>query len=172
MSWNAFRVTHPLPESQEAQPSGAAPGASPAAPQPYLIFRAHPARAFSSVPTHAVGMPVERRGHARAALRLPLRLTQVNHEPEPVPVTLLTRNISSTGVYFLVPKPIAEGAHLELEVALVERPLGRGGVRMATLARVVRIEPASEPGWYGVAATFEDLAFERDEALPARFHQD
>jgi hypothetical protein len=58
---------------------------------------------------------------------------------------------------------------LDLEVALVERPLGRGGVRMAAVAHVVRVEDGSEPGWHGIAATFDDMAFQRDEALPLRY---
>lgn len=107
--------------------------------------------------------------HPRAALRLPLRLTQVNQQREPVPVTLLTRNISSSGVYFLSPKRIEPGTAIELEVGLVERPLGKGGVRLRTLAHVVRTEESPEPGWHGMAARFDDIAFQRDEELPARF---
>jgi hypothetical protein len=34
---------------------------------------------------------------------------------------------------------------------------------------VVRAEEAPEPGWHGVAARFDDIAFQRDEELPARF---
>lgn len=104
-------------------------------------------RLFARVPTHSFGMALERRFHPRAALRLPLRLTEVNHVAEPVPITLLTKNISSSGVYFLAPKPIEPGTAIELEVGLVERPLGRGGVRMRTVAHVVRAEEAQEPGW-------------------------
>jgi hypothetical protein len=93
----------------------------------------------------------------------------VDSVPEQVPVTLLTRNISSSGVYFLAPKKLEPGMQIELEVALVERPLGRGGVRMAAIAHVVRSEETLEPGWHGVAATFDDMAFNRDEAVPRRF---
>ena len=126
-------------------------------------------RLFARVPTHSFGMALERRFHPRAALRLPLRLTGVDHVAEPVPITLLTKNISSSGVYFLAPKHIEPGTAIELEVGLVERPLGRGGVRMRTVAHVVRAEDASEPGWHGMAARFDDIAFQRDEALPPRF---
>lgn len=123
---------------------------------------------FGRVPTHAVRFPLERRFHARAALNLPLRLRRVGDQVEPTPVTLLTRNISSSGVFFLAPKPIAPGTAIELEVALVDRPLGQGSVRMSTAARVVRSEPAASPGWHGVAAMFDDIAFDRDEAVPER----
>jgi hypothetical protein len=123
---------------------------------------------FGRVPTHAVRFPLERRSHARAALNLPLRLHRVGGQLEPTPLTLLTRNISSSGVFFLAPKPIAPGTAIELEVALVDRPLGQGSVRMCTAAHVVRSEPASSPGWHAVAATFDDIAFDRDEAVPNR----
>ncbi len=124
---------------------------------------------FARVPTHSFGMALERRFHPRAALRLPLRLTEVNHESEPVPITLLTKNISSSGVYFLAPKRLEPGTAIELEVGLVERPLGRGGVQMRTVAHVVRTDKAPEPGWHGMAARFDDIAFQRDEELPPRF---
>lgn len=123
---------------------------------------------FSRIPTHAVRFPLERRVHARAALNLPLRLHRVGGEVEPTPLTLLTRNISSSGVFFLAPKSIAPGTSIELEVALVDRPLGQGSVRMCTAAHVVRSEPAASPGWHAVAATFDEIAFDRDEAVPDR----
>ena len=126
-------------------------------------------RGFARVPTHVVGFVDERRAYPRAALSLPLRLLRVAGQREPVPISLVTRNISSSGVYFLAPKNMEPGTAIELEIGLVERPLGRGGVRMRTVARVVRAEAATEPGWHAVAAQFDDIAFQRDEALPPRF---
>jgi len=123
------------------------------------------------VPTHVIGVPDERRRHARAYLCLPLRLTTVDAQPEPISVTLLTRNISSSGVCFLAPRRLEPGVPIELEVALVERPLGKGSVRMATAAQVVRAEPAATPGWHSIAVCFEDFDFRRDETLPRRFRQ-
>ena len=66
-------------------------------------------RRFVRVPTHAVGVHPEHRAYPRATLRLPLRLRSVNSVPEKFPITLVTRDISSTGVYFLCPKQIAPG---------------------------------------------------------------
>jgi hypothetical protein len=126
-------------------------------------------RIFPRVPTHAVAVAQERRAHPRAYLRLPLRLTRVGNRPEPLPVTLLTQNISSSGVFFLAPRNIPPGTAIELEVALVERPLGRGSVRMSTAAHVVRVTPTDTPGWHGLAATFDDFDFHRDEQIPERF---
>ena len=126
-------------------------------------------RRFARVPTHAVGVHPEHREYPRATLKLPLRLRSVNNVPEESPITLVTRDISSTGVYFLCPRPLAIGASLEIDVVLVSKPMGHGNVVLATKAHVQRYEPASMPGWYGVAASFDDVQFDRDDRVPTRF---
>jgi hypothetical protein len=126
-------------------------------------------RQFVRVPTHAVGVHPEHREYPRATLRLPLRLRSVNDIQERYPITLVTRDISSSGVFFLCPKALAAGTRIEIEIVLVSRPMGRGNVVVATAARVKRLEPAATPGWYGVAALFEDVVFDRDDRVPTRF---
>ena len=128
-------------------------------------------RGFPRVPTHVVGAPYERRLYPRAALHLPLRLKRVAGQREQSAVGLITKNISSSGVYFLCPRWIEPGTPIELEVGLVERPLGRGSVRMTTLAHVVRAEPCDTPGWHGLAASFDDITFQRDEPIPPSFQK-
>ena len=135
-------------------------------PAPQSVAR-HP---FALVPTHAVGVAEERRVSARAYLQLPLRLVGVAGRREAA-VTLVTRNISSSGVFFLSPRHIEPGTPIELEVGLIDRPFGRGSVRMATAARVVRVERASAPGWHGIAAAFDEFDFCRDESLPTRYQK-
>jgi hypothetical protein len=126
-------------------------------------------RRFARVPTHAIGVAEERRRNPRASLSLPLRLTRVGDVAEPIPVTLVTRNISSSGIYFLAPREIAPGTAIELEVALVDRPLGYGRVQMCTAAHIIRSEDTEMPGWRGYAASFDDFAIERDDSLPQRY---
>jgi PilZ domain len=126
-------------------------------------------RRFVRVPTHAVGVHPEHREYPRATLKLPLRLRSVNRVLEEFPVTLVTRDVSSTGVYFLCPKPLEAGASIELEIVLVSRPLGQGNVVVATMAHVQRTEPAATPNWYGIAASFDDMEFDRDDGVPSRF---
>src|SRR5215470_15896640 len=58
-------------------------------------------RRFARVPTHAVGVFHEQREYPRASLKLPLRLRSVENVTEKFPITLVTRDISSTGVFFL-----------------------------------------------------------------------
>jgi hypothetical protein len=127
-------------------------------------------RRFARVPTHAIGVAQDRRRSPRAYLSLPLRLTRVGDAVEPIPVTLVTRNISSSGVYFLAPREFAPGTAIELEVALVERPMGMGTVQMCTAAHIVRAEECDTPGWRGYAATFDDFALRRDDTLPERYN--
>ncbi|MGH9747391.1 MAG: PilZ domain-containing protein [Candidatus Acidiferrales bacterium] len=124
---------------------------------------------FERVPTHAIGVARERRCNPRAYLSLPLRLTRVGERVEPIPVVLVTRNISSSGVYFLAPCELQPGTAIELEVALVERPLGQGSVQMCTAAHIVRAENSDMPGWRGYAASFDDFAIRRDDVIPTRY---
>ena len=129
-------------------------------------------RRFARVPTHAVGTYPEHREYPRATLKLPLKLRSVNSVREEFPITLVTRNISPTGVYFLSPKQIPVGATIELEVVLVSRPMGRGNVVMVSVARVLRSEPAATPGWHGIAASYDEMEFDRDDGIPSRFLED
>jgi hypothetical protein len=126
-------------------------------------------RRFTRVPTHAIGVARERRRYPRASLCLPLRLIRVAEASEPIPITLVTRNISSSGIFFLAPRDLEPGTAVELEVALIERPLGQGRVQMCTAAHIVRAEDADTPGWRGYAASFDDFALERDDLIPLRY---
>jgi hypothetical protein len=167
----------PLRPVSEKRSMGIGPALVPLAPQvpgPFdlratpIAPEAHPRR-FVRVPTHAVGVHPEHREYPRATLKLPLKLRSVDSVAENVPVTLVTRDISSTGVYFLSPKPLSAGAAVELEIVLVIRPLGQGNVVLATRAHVQRVEAAAMPGWYGIAASYDDVQFDRDDSVPSRF---
>jgi hypothetical protein len=133
------------------------------------LLRAELPRRFIRVPTHAVGVHPEHREYPRASLNLPLKLRSVNGQFEDFPVTLVTRDISSTGVYFLCPKALPVDAAIELQIVLISRPLGQGNVVMASMAHVRRVHEAATPGWYGIAATFDDVTFDRDDFVPSRF---
>ena len=118
---------------------------------------------ISRVPTHTVGRHMERRSYVRARLTLPLRMLRIAGQRDSQSHSLHTRDISSSGVFFHYPQRIEPGTPIELEVLLVDRPFGRGSVRMCTMAHVIRTEDLDKPGWHGVAATFDDINFVRDE---------
>jgi len=159
-----------------AEPREAALGPQPVADAPRVpalrlapLLRPSQPRRFVRVPTHAVGVHPEHREYPRATLNLPLRLRCTGGVPEESPITLVTRDISSTGVYFLCPKQLIPGNSIELEIVLVSKPLGLGNVVVATMAHVCRAEAAAMPGWYGIAAAFDDVQFDRDDHIPSRF---
>jgi hypothetical protein len=172
---NRARHLLPLPQDNvtRTRPMLAAVPQVVARPAEPLRLTAHPSemqpRRFARVPTHAVGVHPDHREYPRATLKLPLRLRVINNIAEESPVTLVTRDISSTGVYFLCPRALPIGASLEIEVILVSKPMGHGNVVLATRAHVQRYEPASTPGWYGIAASFDDVQFDRDDRIPTRF---
>jgi hypothetical protein len=159
----------------KGQQAAASPLPETASPSPSVGTIAHSGkpgpRRFARVPTHAVGVAAERRRYPRAHLSLPLRLTRVGDDVEKVPVTLVTRDISSSGIFFFAPRDIRDGTAIELEVALIDRPLGFGRVQMCTSAHIVRSEDAEMPGWRGYAASFDDFALERDDVIPMRYRQ-
>jgi hypothetical protein len=113
----------------------------------------------------------ERRSYARAKLSLPLLVRRIAGRKERLAEPLRTTNISSSGVLFLCPQFIEPGTPVEIEVCLVDRPFGKGTVRMRTEAHIVRAEPSARPGWHALAAMFDDITFQREEALPARFQR-
>jgi hypothetical protein len=151
------------PAIPESQPAG-----TPAAPKLRVmpLLRKPQQRLFVRVPTHAVGVHQEQRECPRAALKLPLKLRSVAGRREAFPITLVTRDISSSGVFFLCPKALAPGVEIELDIVLVSRPLGYGNVVVSSRARVERAEAANMPGWHGIAASFDDFAFDRDDLIP------
>lgn len=135
---------------------------------PSWVTRAKP-RGILRVPTHAIRPVEERRTYTRAKLSLPLRVNRIAGQPEHKTQSLRTTNISSSGVLFLCPQRIEPGTPIEIEVCLLDRPFGRGSVRMMTEAHIVRADPAPRTGWHTLAVTFDDITFKRDEPLPSRF---
>ena len=120
-------------------------------------------RGINRVPTHTVGRARERRAYARARLLLPLRLERIAGQRHMQHYVLQTADISSSGLFFLSPLRIEAGTPIELEVKLIAQPVSRATVHMGAIAHVVRTETAEKPGWYGVAAAFDDISYRRDE---------
>ncbi|SRR5579883_1205241 len=122
-------------------------------------------RGINRVPTHTVGRAKERRAYVRARLALPLRLERIAGQRHTQHYFLQTTDISSSGLFFLAPLRIEAGTPIELVVKLIAQPAARATVHMSATAHVVRTLPAERPGWYGVAAAFDDISYRRDESL-------
>ena len=103
-----------------------------------------------------------RRTYPRLPLQFPVRLRKVGERDAGIAESLVTLNISSTGVCFLAPLRIEPKTPVELEIGLTDRPRGRERVRMHTTAHVVRVDSALRPGWHALAVTFDEITFERD----------
>ena len=162
----AFSVKAPSKQPQPAKPGSTSTGPALCCKP---LLRPELPRRFIRVPTHAVGVHPEHREYPRASLKLPLKLYSVDGIVEDFPITLVTRDVSSTGVYFLCPKQLPINAAIELQIVLISRPLGQGNVVMASNAHVRRIHPAAVPGWFGIAANFDEVSFDRDDFVPSRF---
>ena len=173
LAWDNYQVKTEVKAQATVAPALSLP--APAAVSPVPALRVMPLlsgpqpRRFVRVPTHAVGVHLEQRECPRASLRLPLKLRSVGGVLEDYPVTLVTRDISSSGVFFLCPKSLALETEIELDIVLVSRPLGYGNVVVSSKAHVKRVEPANMPGWFGIAVSFDDFAFDRDDNIPGRF---
>jgi hypothetical protein len=165
---NLIKQHEPVAQASTA-PVVQQPPAIPESPKLRVmpLLRNPQPRRFVRVPTHAVGVHLEHRERPRAALRLPLKLRSVAGLKEEFPITLVTRDISSSGVFFLCPKALAPGTAIELDIVLVSRPLGYGNVVVSSRATVERTEAANMPGWHGIAASFDDFAFDRDDNVPS-----
>lgn len=122
-------------------------------------------RGINRVPTHTVGRARERRAYARARLSLPLRLERIAGQRHTQQYFLQTADISSSGLFFLLPLRIEAGTPIELEVKLIAQPVARATVHMNAVAHVVRTEAAEKPGWFGVAAAFDEISYRRDESF-------
>jgi len=173
LAWDNFPVQPNVTAQAAAAPAISLPEPPAASPVPSLrvmpLLRGQQSRKFVRVPTHVVGVHLEQRECPRASLRLPLKLRSVGGVLENYPVTLVTRDISSSGVFFLCPKSLALETEIELDIVLVSRPLGYGNVVVSSKAHVKRVEPANMPGWFGIAVSFDDFAFDRDDNIPGRF---
>jgi hypothetical protein len=173
LAWDNFKVQPEVTAQVAAAPAISLPELPAASTVPALrvmpLLRVAQPRRFVRVPTHVVGVHLEQRECPRASLRLPLKLRSVSGTLEDYPITLVTRDISSSGVFFLCPKSLALETEIELDIVLVSRPLGYGNVVVSSKAHVKRAEPANMPGWFGIAASFDDFAFDRDDNIPGRF---
>jgi len=98
----------------------------------------------------------ERRRYPRFTAGLPLRLKVVGGRVEPDPAPLLTQNLSKTGLCFPSPQRIEPGQSIEVEVTLIGVGLVGNNIYISGTGYIVRAESAEKPGWYELAAAFDE----------------
>jgi hypothetical protein len=101
----------------------------------------------------------EQRRSQRFQLALPL--TVVRGSRGEINRVGKTRNLSSTGVYFVVGAPVELGSLLEFIVTLPDEISLTGPVRLLCRGKVTRVEQ-QERAEVGVAATIERYEFLRE----------
>jgi hypothetical protein len=97
----------------------------------------------------------ERRHYPRFTAWLPLRLKVVGGVVEPNPLPLVTQNLSKTGLCFPTPRRIEPGQSIEVELTILGAGPGGNDICVTSTGRIVRAESAKKPGWYTLAAAFD-----------------
>jgi len=93
---------------------------------------------------------IEQRKNQRFDLRLPLEIIRAGAKPE---TTGETRNVSSSGVLFTSPTPVAVGEPIEYLITFPPAPGARPRVRLRCIGKVLREEQRA------FAATLERYEF-------------
>lgn len=110
-------------------------------------------------------MTSERRMHRRYDLSLPLTVRRADNG---LTTEGHTRDISSRGIYFMVPGQFPSGCRIDLTVSLARAGLGEAGSFVVARGRVVRAEQRNhngeDPGM-GVAAVIDSYDILRGEQI-------
>ena len=107
----------------------------------------------------------ERRSTRRFQMRLPLKVRWTG-DAAVGEANTETKEVSSRGIYFFLPKDLKSGAPLEIVMTLPHEVTLAGQVKVRCLGHVVRTDSARETD-IGVAAAIERYEFLRDaELLP------
>jgi hypothetical protein len=100
-------------------------------------------------------MTTERRHHRRYDLSLPITVRRADTGQA---AEGHTRDISSRGIYFLIPAEFPSGCRIDLTVSLARAGMGEPGSFVAARGRVVRVDTRPRNGddpTTGVAAVIE-----------------
>lgn len=100
-------------------------------------------------------MTTERRSFQRYDLSLPVTVRRADTGKT---AEGHTRDISSKGIYFLVPNEFTSGCRIDMTVSLARAGMGEPGSFVTARGRVVRVEPRSSNGdqpEVGVAAVID-----------------
>jgi len=108
----------------------------------------------------------ERRLTRRFQMRLPLKVRWSGEAALAGEANTQTKEVSSRGIYFFLPKELKSGAPLEIVMTLPHEVTLAGPVKVRCLGHVVRTDAAREQD-IGVAAAIERYEFLRDGEAPS-----
>jgi hypothetical protein len=114
------------------------------------------------------GLPVtgtERRTTQRFRIKLPLTVRWTNGSAVGE-ATTESKDVSSRGVFFSLPKGVKKGSPVEILLTLPHEITLAGPVRVRCLGRIQRSE-TSEEGIWGVGAAIERYEFLRSDETAA-----
>lgn len=120
-------------------------------------------------PSNTLARPAERRAYARANLCLVTRILRISGRRVVDPRTLFSTNISSSGVMLRCPFSLELDTPVDIEIELMKHAGRYGQVQMLTVAHVVREHRDTHDGWFALAFSFDDIAFERHDPAPPQF---
>jgi hypothetical protein len=109
--------------------------------------------------------PKERRSTRRFIMRLPLTVRWTDERVVGEAATE-SREVSSRGLYFYLPKGLKSGSPVEIVMTLPHELTQAGPVRVRCLGRVLRTD-TQNPGEFGVAAAIERYEFMRNSETAA-----
>jgi len=124
----------------------------------------HPIRALTDKRRCPVALK-ERRASRRFLMRLPLTVRWTD-ESVVGEASTESREVSSRGLYFHLPKGLRSGSPLEIVMTLPHQLTQAGPVRVRCLGRVLRSSP-EHSGDVGVAAAIERYEFLRNSEAVA-----
>ncbi len=104
----------------------------------------------------------DRRNVQRFQLKLPLVVRCGKNGEGADKVATATKDVSSRGVYFFLPKDVGEGAPVEIYMTLPNELTMAGPVQVRCLGHIHRSEKL-DSGQLGVVATIERYEFLRQE---------
>src|SRR3984885_10662743 len=107
----------------------------------------------------------ERRSTRRFMMRLPL-MVRWTDERVVGEASTESREVSSRGLYFYLPKGLRSGSPVEIVMTLPHELTQTGPVRVRCLGRILRTDSAN-PGDVGVAAAIERYEFLRNSSETA-----
>jgi len=105
---------------------------------------------------------LERRRYPRFAVRLPFRLRRVAGRVESQAGTLVSNDVSKTGLRFTTERHIPPGQSIEVELTLAGYGPGGDDLQILGTGYIVRAEESAEPGKYQMAAVFDELPSDND----------